>query len=1041
MKLRLLLFSTLLVAASASAQWSNASSVNTPICTATNTQTGHVVVSDGLNGCYVAWMDLRLGVMQYDIFAQHFDSTGTPLWTANGLQVCSASLDQMNPTMVSDGAGGIIIAWDDRRSGNNEDIYAQRINAAGAMQWTANGVPVCVVSGSYQGLAKSVEDGSGGAIISWRDDRNGNADIYAQRINGSGITQWTLNGEPVCTATAVQEKGGIVSDGAGGAILTWQDSRNGATNVDVYAQRISSAGISQWTMNGVAVCTAIDYQQGVKICAGNAGTSFIVWHDYRAGSTNADIYVQRLNASGTLLWTANGVVVCNATGNQVNPQLVHEAGQGVTIAWDDFRAGAQSDIYGQFVSIAGNALWTANGLSICNATGNQNVPFLLNDGGTGAVICWNDYRNGATSDLYAQRTDILGAAAWTSNGIAISDATGSQDAPVMTAYSTGSIIAFQDRRSGNFDLYIQNVCNTGVIGSPAVPTNLTPAQNLTICSGNTTTLFTNGIGTRKWYDAVSGGTLLHSGNNYTTPVLTVTDTFYVQQITTCGTSPRLPIVVTVNPLPVVSLGSDITQCGGNVTLDAGTTGDTYSWSTGATSQTIIVTTSGVYSVASTNGNGCVGRDTVNVTINPFPVVNLGNDITQCGAVTLDAGNVGSTYLWSDNSTSQMLTTTTSGTYSVVVTTVNGCTSGDVINVTSHPLPVVALGNDIGQCGGTVTLDAQNAGATYLWNTSEATQTIVVSANGNYSVQVTDANGCTGTDAINVDIYAVPTVVLGNDTTLCGPLTLNAGNSGSTYLWSDNSTGQSLTASVSGTYSVVVTTVNGCTGTDAIDVTSNALPVVALGSDINQCGDSVVLDAQNAGSTFVWNTSATTQSITATSSGTYHVQVTDGNGCSASDTINVVINIVDTSVTTGFGSFTANAGGASYQWIDCGNGNTPVSGATAQTFVPSTNGTYAVVVTQNSCTDTSGCYSIQNVGIGENHESVFSMYPNPAGEQMTIVVPRAGVIQLFSATGEVVLVQNVIAGKNIINTEVLSAGLYVARFTSNQATSSQRLIVE
>ncbi len=1041
MKFHLLLFSTLFVAGNASAQWSDVSSVNTPICTATNTQTSQVIISDGQKGAYVAWQDLRLGVMQYDIFVQHFDSTGTALWTTNGLQICSAGMDQMNPTMVSDGAGGIIVAWDDRRSGNNEDIYAQRVNAAGVVQWAVNGVAVCTAVQS-QIIPKATSDANGGAIITWRDSRNGvgNDDLYCQRVNANGVVQWTANGVSICGAIDNQTAANIVSDGAGGAIVAWQDARNGATNTDIYSQRIDATGAVLWTTDGVAVCAATANQSAPRLVTQSGGGAVLTWTDYRNGAGNADVYAQRIITNGTAQWTTDGVAVCNATNAQIVSDILPAVSNGATIVWHDYRSGTNYDIYTQLIGPAGSATWTANGVVVCNATGDQSgavlVPYGLN-----VIISWSDYRVGSPADIYAQNVDNAGTVQWVANGVAISDATGVQGGITMTTTPTGAIMAFNDRRNGNFDLYIQNVCNTGVIGSPALPSNLTPAQNLTICSGNTTTLFTNGIGTRKWYDASSGGTFLHSGNNYTTPVLTVTDTFYVQQITSCGTSPRLPIVVTVNPLPVVSLGSDITQCGGNVTLDAGTTGDTYAWSTGATSQTITVTTSGVYSVASTSGNGCVGRDTVNVTINPFPVVNLGNDITQCGAVTIDAGNVGSTYLWSDNSTSQTLTTTTSGTYSVVVTTVNGCTSGDVINVTSHSLPIVGLGSNIAQCGGTVTLDAQNAGSTYLWNTSEATQTIVVSANGNYSVQVTDANGCTGTDAINVDIYAVPTVALGNDTTLCGPLTLNAGNSGSTYLWSDNSSGQTLAASISGTYSVVVTTVNGCTGTDAIDVTSLALPVVTLGADINQCGGSVMLDAQNAGSTFVWSTNATSQTITVTTSGSYNVQVAAVNGCSASDTINVVINNVDTSITPGFGSFTANASGAGYQWIDCGNGNTPVSGATAQTFIPSANGTYAVVVTQNSCTDTSGCYSVQNVGIGENNDVQISMYPNPVDEQMTINVPSGGVIQIYSTTGDVVLAQNVFAGKNTINTEVLSAGMYVVRFITDQGTSSRRLIVQ
>ncbi|HET6991516.1 MAG TPA: T9SS type A sorting domain-containing protein, partial [Bacteroidia bacterium] len=99
---------------------------------------------------------------------------------------------------------------------------------------------------------------------------------------------------------------------------------------------------------------------------------------------------------------------------------------------------------------------------------------------------------------------------------------------------------------------------------------------------------------------------------------------------------------------------------------------------------------GIYWVDVTNGNGCVSRDSVTVTINSNPIVDLGPDATQCGSATLDAGNPGATYLWSDNSTNQTLTVSASGTYSVLVTFSGGCTASDAINITINPLPTVTL---------------------------------------------------------------------------------------------------------------------------------------------------------------------------------------------------------------------------------------------------------------------------------------------------------------------------------------------------------------
>ncbi|PXX90544.1 hypothetical protein DF185_23350, partial [Marinifilum breve] len=128
--------------------------------------------------------------------------------------------------------------------------------------------------------------------------------------------------------------------------------------------------------------------------------------------------------------------------------------------------------------------------------------------------------------------------------------------------------------------------------------------------------------------------------------------------------------------------------------------------------------SGNYSVVVTDANGCSATDDVNVTVHPNPTVDLGADQETCAGntITLDAGNSGSTYLWSNGSTTQTITVSTSGNYSVVVTDANGCSATDDVNVTVHPNPVVDLGTDQETCaGGTITLDAGNAGSTYLWS--------------------------------------------------------------------------------------------------------------------------------------------------------------------------------------------------------------------------------------------------------------------------------------------------------------------------------------
>ncbi|MBI4931182.1 MAG: T9SS type A sorting domain-containing protein, partial [Bacteroidetes bacterium] len=189
------------------------------------------------------------------------------------------------------------------------------------------------------------------------------------------------------------------------------------------------------------------------------------------------------------------------------------------------------------------------------------------------------------------------------------------------------------------------------------------------------------------------------------------------------------------------------------------------------------------------------------------------------------------------------------------------------------------------------LDAGNPGDTYLWSDASTDQTLTAFSTGTYSVVVTDANGCTGSDAADITINTPPTVNLGADVTQCGgTVLLDDGNPGPFYhLWNTGATTQTIIVTTTGTYSVVVTDANGCTGSDEADVTINSAPVISAGSDVTICGGSTNLTA-SGGVSYVWSTGATTAGITVSPSGTttYTVTGTDANGCSASDMVTVTI---------------------------------------------------------------------------------------------------------------------------------------------------------
>jgi hypothetical protein len=255
-------------------------------------------------------------------------------WVQDGVALCTATGSQQSPTIISDGAGGAIVAWDDQRAGS--DIYAQRVFASGAAQWMTDGVALCTATGN-QTTPRIVSAGAGGAVVAWQDSRSATEwDVYAQKVNAWGVVQWTANGLALCTATGDQSQPAIVSDGTGGAIVTWQDQRSGVSHI--LAQRVNASGTVLWTANGVTICNATGGQSSPRITSDGAGGAIITWQDSRGG--NLDIYAQRVSgASGGVWWTGNGVALCAATGDQYAPAIASDGAGGAIVTWYDNRGG------------------------------------------------------------------------------------------------------------------------------------------------------------------------------------------------------------------------------------------------------------------------------------------------------------------------------------------------------------------------------------------------------------------------------------------------------------------------------------------------------------------------------------------------------------------------------------------------------------------------------------------------------------------------------------------------------------------------------
>jgi hypothetical protein len=442
----------------AEAAWPHDPTDNVPVIVAALSQTSPVGVSDGAGGMIVAWTDSRSGVA--DIYAQRISSTGELMWSPFGVVICDASGAQTLPVIAADGSGGAVLAWIDARAGAGaNDVYAQKINAGGVVQWIPNGVAVCTAAGAAI-EPQIISDGGGGAIVGWEDQRAGTAsDIYARRVLVSGTAAWTADGTLVCNATGTQTAMRMTTDNANGAILVWADGR--VTGTDIYVQRTNSAGSNLWTANGVAVCTQTATQGLPAITADGLGGAILAWYDNRV-TTDQNIYAAKVTTTGTLPWTSQGVLCCNATGSQVTPSIITTSGAGAIVAWRDSRDG-NLDIYAQRLSSTGARQWGLAGvLTHAITAGTQINARLCSDGDLGAYLVYDE-----GGDVFAQRLSSTGARMWLNDYTPVSQAANSQGNATIVLGANGVLVAWDDSRGNTpSDIYAQRMEQDGLIGDP-----------------------------------------------------------------------------------------------------------------------------------------------------------------------------------------------------------------------------------------------------------------------------------------------------------------------------------------------------------------------------------------------------------------------------------------------------------------------------------------------------------------------------------------------------------------------------------------------
>lgn len=542
-----------------------------------------------------------------------------------------------------------------------------------------------------------------------------------------------------------------------------------------------------------------------------------------------------------------------------------------------------------------------------------------------------------------------------------------------TIYTTGYF------NSTNLDLDISSTSNTTITvnGGDDIfiakynqceivppPTSTTPLANLTVCPGSTTNLSATATGTVNWYYSL---TPLGTGSSITTITLTSpgTYTWTADNTTSCGTSLKAAIVVTVNPKPTVQFSApSYSTCLNQPVTIIATGADSYTWAPGGMTTASVVVTPTVsgsvpYTVIGTNSLGCTDSRIVYVSVQSPAIYTLqttpSNSICLGQSLGLNVVGGAYTYTWSTgvNTASINATPTVNTTYSVIVSNGTGCLKTSSVNIAVNTASVAITGNTLACANATTALTASGAN-TYTWSTGATSSSITVSpiATSIYSVTATSVSGCTATAVKTISVNPIPFLnIVSSSPSLCSGTTATLTASGAnTYTWNTSATTNTILVSplINTTYSVQGSNLFGCVNSTVITQSVIASPTVSVNSGAVCAGQSFTMIPSGA-STYSYSSGSNV--VTPIVNANYTVTGIGANGCASANAAisSVTVNLLPTiSVLSGAicsgQSFTMNPSGASTYTYSSGgaivspttNTNYTITGTSAEGCVGTGN---------------------------------------------------------------------------------------------------------
>ncbi len=561
--------------------------------------------------------------------------------------------------------------------------------------------------------------------------------------------------------------------------------------------------------------------------------------------------------------------------------------------------------------------------------------------------------------------------------------------------------------------------------------------NTTICQGATTNLTASGAANYVWSTAV--GILNTAASLITTPTVTTTYTLSGTDSTGCNTTSI--VTVNVNPNPIINIIGNRTICVGSSTTLTALGATTYNWSLAeglstTTGATVVATPTltTTYTVTGTSLTGCIGTNTVTITVeNADSTIHIIGNTTLCLGQTTNLTASGATnFVWStltgvlDTLASLIVTPTVTTTYTVSGTNAAGCASSSIIKVIVNALPKIDIIGNTTICAGSSTILTASGASSYTWTPSssintitEAIASLTPSVSTTYTVTGVNSFGCVGTTVVNTLLAPLPKIDITIPKTICyGTVAELIASGANTYSWTpaeglSSTTGAiaSLIPRIPTTYTVSGISLDGCIGLNTFTTTVNPKPIIdIIASATTICqGEKTEITASGA-ATLVWDETTSTQNsasksatlvATPTVTTTYSLSITDANGCISTDSIKILVNKLPKIDISGFtticpgASTTLTASGApNFTWMPA-DGISALTGAIA-TLSPSVTTTYTLLATSLE-----GCISklVKTIDIAPKpNVSVIAPKTICAGETAQLIATGAAMYQWIGADG-------------------------------------------